>query len=163
MDPWPLKSRALTPSILWYQDDGFVVLRIMLIDVDKFFLDIDLERLKFSTIHNDNNYYLCLYLFGAIIPEKSIVLNLGRELRIKFTKAFKFLKWPRLEVSKFKNPQITIDKEKYEETKWTLRRVNLPEWDSIEEYKRRNNIVNILPADDSNDESDDERDAVLSD
>ncbi|CAG5095308.1 Protein of unknown function [Cotesia congregata] len=143
MDPWPLKSRALTPSILWYQDDGFVVLRIMLIDVDKFFLDIDLERLKFSTIHNDNNYYLCLYLFGAIIPEKSIVLNLGRELRIKFTKAFKFLKWPRLEVSKFKNPQITIDKEKYEETKWTLRRVNLP--------------------DDSNDESDDERDAVLSD
>ncbi|KAG8034546.1 hypothetical protein G9C98_007622 [Cotesia typhae] len=112
MDPWPLKSRALTPNILWYQDDGSVVLRIMLIDVDKFFLDIDLERLKFS---------------------------------------------------KYKNPQITMDKEKYEETVWTLRRVNLPEWDSIEEYKRRNNIVNILPADDSNDESDDERDAVLSD
>lgn len=51
MDPWPLKSRALTPNILWYQDDGSVVLRIMLIDVDKFFLDIDLERLKFRYVY----------------------------------------------------------------------------------------------------------------
>ncbi|XP_008547174.1 uncharacterized protein LOC103571005 [Microplitis demolitor] len=163
MNPAPLKNRALTPKILWYQDDGSIVFRIMLIDIEKFYLDVDLEHMKFSTIHNDKNYYLCLYFFGAVVPEKTSVTNLGREFQIRIPKAFKFLKWPRLELSKYRNPQITIDKEKFEETEWMIRTINRPPWDDFEEYKRQNNITNIKPGDDSDDESDDDRDYVLSD
>ncbi|KAK0179318.1 hypothetical protein PV327_005081 [Microctonus hyperodae] len=159
MNPLPLKSYVRTPKVVWYQADDRIVLRIMLAGVQKYSLNLDLDHIKFSTKHDDKLYYLCLYFFGAVIPEKTIHQNLGREIKIQIPKAHKFLKWLRLHDEKRKNPQITIDPDKIEDTTWVTRRIHERPWTDFEEYKRENKITNIMPAGSSSDSdsSDDER------
>lgn len=41
------KSNVITPNVVWYQNDDRVVLRIMLIDVDDYFLSVDYNHLRF--------------------------------------------------------------------------------------------------------------------
>lgn len=40
------------PKILWYQTDYHVHLRIQLIDVDKYYLRVDREKLQFRYLGN---------------------------------------------------------------------------------------------------------------
>lgn len=42
-----------------------------------------------STITNSEKYYICSYLFGTVIAEKTIHRNIGREVKITLVKAHK--------------------------------------------------------------------------
>ncbi|XP_043275479.1 uncharacterized protein [Venturia canescens] len=145
-----------TPKVIWYQTDVSVTLRIMLVDVDDYFLLVDEDHLRFSTTVNGRPYYLCLYLFGAIIPEKCSHRNTGTEIKVNLPKAHKWIRWMRLCLEKESNPHISADLEKlHDETiipKYFVKR----DWDDINEYKRQNNIVNIPPAEHSTDDSESE-------
>ncbi|KAF7997594.1 hypothetical protein HCN44_006165 [Aphidius gifuensis] len=166
MDMPSLKnSNVITPNVVWYQNDDRVVLRVMLIDVDDYFLAVDYNQLRFSTINNNKNYYLILNLFGAVIPEKTFHKNLGRELRIELPKAHRFLKWSRLVLNREKIPQISMDLDKVEIEQWKLKKPTIKhEWTDWNEYKRINNL-NIMPDVPSSDgeSSDDERFNLIED
>lgn len=43
----------------------------------------------FSTTVNSKNYYIYLYLFGTVIAEKTVHINLEREIKITLIKAHK--------------------------------------------------------------------------
>ncbi|XP_063972474.1 uncharacterized protein LOC135160164 [Diachasmimorpha longicaudata] len=157
MGPPMLKRRANLPKILWYQDDVKVVLRIMLVDVKKYFVDVDFDHVRFSTIHDDKVYYLSLYFFGTVVPEKTVNENTGREIRIQFVKAHKFYNWLRLEDTTERTRQIIPDPDKIvEESFDRISRVR--GWEDFETYKTMNklNIYPDVPSSDS-DESDDDR------
>ncbi|XP_034950920.1 uncharacterized protein [Chelonus insularis] len=162
-----LTNKFRTPTVYWYQTDNKIVLRIMLANVNKYFLFVDFDHIRYSTIHEDKSYYLCLYFFGAIIPGKIINLNLEREIRIHIPKAHKFLQWPRLQYHRSKPPQIMADPEKYDDIKLVFNTEDVFEasWDGLQENKEPREA--LMPAgfwsSDDDDESDDERDNILYD
>ncbi|XP_033227726.1 uncharacterized protein LOC117179758 [Belonocnema kinseyi] len=149
-----LKSNLNSPKIIWHQTDVVVVLQIQLCDIEKYYLRIDRERLNFSTCLNDKKYYVIINMYGAIIPEKCMHRNTGREIKVYIPKAHIGAEWLRLHLEKEKNPHIVSDPD----------RVTVPEWrrplprnfnaDSFEKYKRLNKIKNVRPDEPSSGEED---------
>ncbi|XP_076161345.1 putative ATP-dependent RNA helicase TDRD12 isoform X1 [Ptiloglossa arizonensis] len=152
-----LVSNLYSPKIIWYQTDVFVVIRILLQDVENYFLRVKCDYLLFSTTINGKNYYVCLYLFGAVVAEKTIHRNLGREIKVTLEKAHKWTEWLRLHVEKEKNPFIIADLDHLYKNNWHEAPLKI-ERESLAEYKRKNNITHIMPVVPSSDEeeSDDE-------
>ncbi|XP_047348376.1 putative ATP-dependent RNA helicase TDRD12 isoform X1 [Vespa velutina] len=146
-----------TPKIIWYQTDNTIGIRVMLQDVKDYFLRVEIDHLFFSTILNDKEYYLSLYLFGSVIPEETTHLNLEREIKINLIKAFKWLPWLRLLNNKEKFPYVVHDLERLYEPSWRKdekKRIVLDDEHKIAEYLR---TQNILPDDEyTNDEDSDE-------
>lgn len=157
-----LKSNLNTPKIMWHQTDLLVRVHILLVDVKKYYVRVDRDRLCFSTILNNTKYYVIINLFGAVIPEKCTNRNTGREIQIYIPKGHKGADWLRLQLEPEKNLMIVVDPD----------RVQVPEWRrplhsnisedmyerSFEEYKRHYKIRNVMPDEPSTDEgeSDDE-------
>ncbi|XP_031848297.2 putative ATP-dependent RNA helicase TDRD12 isoform X2 [Nomia melanderi] len=152
-----LVSKLCTPKILWYQTDNTVIVRILLQDVDKYFLHVECDHLLFSTTVNEKDYYVALYTFGAVVAEKTTHRNLGREIKITLVKGHKWTEWLRLHIEKEKNPLIVRDADHLYKNDWSRFPVRI-EGESFSEYKRRNNISQIMPDVPSTDEeeSDDE-------
>lgn len=148
-----LITKCSTPNILWYQTDVTVVIRILLPDVNKYYLRVECDNLLFSTKINSKNYYLCLYLFGVVFAEKTFHRNVGREIKVTLEKAQKCIEWLRLCVERTKNPLISIDPDHIHVDKSAIGGK-----ESFTQFRLRNNITNILPAASSTDEdeSDDE-------
>lgn len=162
----PLINKLQTPKIFWYQNDLTVTLRILLHDVKNYFLHIESDHFQFSTILNGKNYYICLHLFGTVIPEETSHVNVGREIKVYLNKAHKWISWLRLHFDKCKYVQIIADPEHLYQTNWTNDKQPLmfKENQDFSEYKRRNNIGQIMPLVPSSDEeeSDDDRyDAIF--
>nr|XP_003704021.1 PREDICTED: uncharacterized protein LOC100879039 [Megachile rotundata]XP_012142146.1 PREDICTED: uncharacterized protein LOC100879039 [Megachile rotundata] len=154
-----LISQLYTPKIAWYQTDVTVVIRILLQDVDNYFLQVKCDHLLFSTTVNSKHYYICLYLFGTVKAEGTTHINLGREIKITLVKAHKWTEWLRLHIDKEKNPLIVLDPDHIYKNKWTFASLRITEKkESFAEYKRRNNITQIMPdvPSSSEEESDDE-------
>ncbi|KAG7196656.1 hypothetical protein KM043_015994 [Ampulex compressa] len=109
-----------TPKIIWYQTDVTVVIRIMLYDLKDYFLRVMRDHLLFSTTMNDRDYYVCLYLFGTVMAEKTTHVNKGREIEVRLIKAHKWTMWLRLQIEKDKNPHIIADSANLYEIDWTM-------------------------------------------
>ncbi|XP_076654046.1 putative ATP-dependent RNA helicase TDRD12 [Halictus rubicundus] len=154
-----LISKSYTPKILWFQTDVTVVLRILLQDVDKYFLRVECDLLLFSTTVNEKDYYVTLYLFGAVVAEKTIHENIGREIKITLTKAHKWTEWLRLHIEEEKNVLIVVDPDHIYKNNW-LEDIRKIDRESFAEYKRRNNITNIMPDVPSTDEEESDDDAM---
>ncbi|XP_076674818.1 uncharacterized protein LOC143372501 isoform X2 [Andrena cerasifolii] len=91
-----------------------------------------------------------------LVAEKTTHVNLGREIKVTLFKAHKWTAWLRLQIENEKNPLITSDPDYLCKDKWfTPLKI---EGESFTEYKRRNNITNIMPDVPSTDgeESDDD-------
>ncbi|XP_017886096.1 uncharacterized protein LOC108628587 [Ceratina calcarata] len=148
-----LVTKCSSPNILWYQTDITVIIRILLPDVNKYYLRVECDHLLFSTKVNSKNYYLCLYLFGVVFAEKTSHRNTGREIKITLQKAQRWIKWLRLYVERTKNPLINVDTDHIHADECIIK-----ERESFTQFKLRNNITNIMPDVPSSDEaeSDDE-------
>ncbi|XP_076232530.1 putative ATP-dependent RNA helicase TDRD12 isoform X2 [Calliopsis andreniformis] len=109
-----------TPNIVWYQTDITVVIRILLHDLDEYYLRVECDHLLFSATLNGKQYYVCLYLFGAVVAEKTTHFNLGREIKITLFKAHKWTDWLRLHIEKEKNPAIILDPDHLYKTNWSI-------------------------------------------
>ncbi|KAK2579247.1 hypothetical protein KPH14_008213 [Odynerus spinipes] len=155
MDCPALTSSLYTPKIIWYQTDVAVILRVMLQDVKNYFLRVEADHLQFSTIINDKGYYISLYLFGSVIPEKTTHINMEREIKINLMKAFKWAGWLRLQASKQKIPHIALDPDHIYETNWTKDVFVYDAENGLAAFARRNNI-NIMPDVPSTDEEESE-------
>ncbi|CAL7946838.1 unnamed protein product [Xylocopa violacea] len=153
-----LVTKCYTPKILWYQTDVTVIIRILLQDVAEYFLRVECDHLLFSTITNSKNYYICLYLFGTVVAEKTTHINKGREIKITLVKAHKWTEWLRLSIETEKNPMISLDPDHIYKPDWIMDSLKNTERESFTEYKRRHNITQIMPDVPSTDEeeSDDE-------
>ena len=138
-----LISKLYSPKVLWGQNDVTVVIRILLHDVHEYYLRVECDHLLFSTTLNEKNYCICLQLFGTIVAEKTTHVNLGREIKVTLFKAHKWTSWLRLQIENEKNPLITSDPDYLCKDKW-FTPLKL-EGESFTEYKRRNNITNIMP------------------
>ncbi|XP_072765611.1 putative ATP-dependent RNA helicase TDRD12 [Anoplolepis gracilipes] len=156
-----LISNYSTPTILWYQTDLTVIIRIQLIDVSDYYLRVEDDHLIFSTEANNTKYHLILYLFGPIISEKTVHKNLGREIKINLTKTHKWLPWLRLITSREKNLFISYDTDHIQDAENVKRKNNFKYKETIEEYKRRNHIKYLMPAGMSSDEEDSDDDDDL--
>ncbi|XP_011313187.1 putative ATP-dependent RNA helicase TDRD12 [Fopius arisanus] len=155
MDPPMLRRQANLPKILWHQDHVKVVLRILLAGVKNYFVKVDIDHIQFSTYHDGREYYVILYFFGAIVPEKTINENLGREIRVQVIKAHKHYNWLRLERGKEKIFQIISDPEKIEaESFCTV-------WNDCKNTKELNIYPDVPSSND--DDSDDERYHLIED
>ncbi|XP_029052710.1 uncharacterized protein LOC114880642 [Osmia bicornis bicornis] len=154
-----LISKLHTPKIVWYQTDITVVIRVLLQDVNNYFLHVECDHLLFSTTINSRHYYICLYLFGTIVAEKTTHINKGREIKITLIKAHKWTEWLRLHIDKEKNPLITADPDHIYKSSWTMGPLRF-EKESFAEYKRRNNITQIMPDVPSSDEEESDDDAM---
>ncbi|XP_012056707.1 PREDICTED: uncharacterized protein LOC105619800 [Atta cephalotes] len=150
-----LVSDYRNPTIKWYQTDLSVVISIQLIDVSDYYLRIENGCLQFSTEINGKKYYLILYLFGAVVAEKTVHKNLVREIKIYLLKALKWYPWLRLIKSKEKNPLISYDSERIEETNHVR---NTYDIGRFERYKREHNISYLMPVVPSSDEEESEDD-----
>ncbi|KAG6800088.1 hypothetical protein HZU73_04368 [Apis mellifera caucasica] len=153
-----LVSKYFTPKIIWYQTDTTVIVRILLQDIKEYFLRVKYDHLLFSTTVNSKNYYIYLYLFGTVIAEKTIHINLEREIKITLIKAHKWTEWLRLCIEKERNPLISVDSAHIYKRDWIIDSLKNIERESFAEYKRRHNITQIMPDVPSTDEeeSDDE-------
>ncbi|XP_076277876.1 uncharacterized protein LOC143207881 [Lasioglossum baleicum] len=154
-----LISKLYTPKILWYQTDVTVVLRILLQDVVKYFLHVECDHLLFSTTVNEKDYYVTLYLFGTVVAEKTIHENKEREIKITLAKAHKWTEWLRLHIEEEKNVLIVADPDRLYKNNW-LEDIRKIDRESFAEYKRRNNITNIMPDVPSTDEEESDDDAM---
>ncbi|KAL6439197.1 hypothetical protein ACFW04_003850 [Cataglyphis niger] len=162
-----LISNYSTPKITWYQTDLTVVIRIHLIDISNYYLQVEDDHFLFSTEANDkkystNNkkYHLILYLFGPVISEKTVHKNVGREIKIYLTKACKWYPWLRLIISREKNPFISYDTDHICDADNVRKKNNFKARESIEEYKRRNHIKHIMAVVPSSDEEDSDEDYI---
>lgn len=152
-----LVTKLLTPKTIWYQTDLTVVLRVMLQEVEDYYLHVTSDHLVFSTTANSKDYCLLLYLFGPVIAGGTAHKNTGREIKITLTKAHKWLDWPRLEMSDEKNSMISFDMDHLEDRNWSKNLIK-PKEMSVQEYKNKNYLNYIKPDVPSSDEeeSDDE-------
>lgn len=115
----------------------------------------------FSTTVNSKNYYIYLYLFGTVIAEKTVHINLEREIKITLIKAHKckiiiylffilflsflfiiFIKligteWLRLCIEKERNPLISVDSAHIYKHDWIIDSLK-----NIGNYKTYN-VINI--------------------
>ncbi|KAI4495305.1 hypothetical protein M0804_001506 [Polistes exclamans] len=152
MDCPPLVNLFNNPKIIWYQTDITIIIRIILQDVKDYFLRVEVDHLQFSTILNDKEYYVNLYLFGSVVPEKTTHINLEREIKINLTKAFKWLPWLRLQINKEKCPYIILDTEHLYETNYSMdenRLIMIDESPKLAESLRKENILPEIVDDDS--------------
>lgn len=149
-----LISKYNTPKICWYQTDLTVIISIQLIDVPKYYLQVQNDHLLFSTKINGKEYHFILYLFGPVLSEKTLHKNVGREIKIYLTKALKWFPWLRLIISKEKNPFITYDTDHVYDADNILKKSY--QAGRFQEYKRLNNILCIKPDVPSSDEEDSE-------
>ncbi|XP_051167098.1 uncharacterized protein LOC127285237 [Leptopilina boulardi] len=158
-----LISDLKMPKILWHQTDYYVNLHIQLVDVDKYYLRVDRDQLLFSTIVNDEKYYITLNLFGAVVPEETITTKTGREVRIKIVKGYTGTDWLRLQSEPEKNPMILLDPDRI--IKHEKKRIQHPvTWEAgklVEEYKRLNNVQYIRPDEPSSDEGGESEDEIF--
>ncbi|XP_070170360.1 uncharacterized protein [Polyergus mexicanus] len=155
-----LISNYSTPKISWYQTDLTVIIRIHLIDVSNYYLRVKDDYLLFSTEINSKKYYLILYLFGAVISEKTVHKNVGREIKIYLTKTLKWYPWLRLIISREKNSFISYDTDHIHDADNVRKKNIFKARESIEEYKRRNFIEHIMPVVPSSDEEDSDDDQL---
>lgn len=110
-----LVSNFFIPRIIWCQSDITVIVRILLIDVRRYYLRVESNCLCFRYLHvknhiyhgmqpnkpllyfsttvNDKHYYLILHLFGPVKAEKTVHKNLGREIKICLTKELKCIQY----------------------------------------------------------------------
>ncbi|KAK9301090.1 hypothetical protein QLX08_006428 [Tetragonisca angustula] len=153
-----LVSKYHTPKIVWYQTDTTVIVRILLHDIKEYFLHVECDHLLFSTTTDSKEYYICLYLFGTIVAEKTVHRNLEREIKITLVKAHKWTEWLRLYIQKEKNPLISLDPNHIYKLDWITEALRNRERENFTEYKRRNHVTQIMPVVPSSDEeeSDDE-------
>ncbi|XP_077274766.1 putative ATP-dependent RNA helicase TDRD12 isoform X2 [Temnothorax americanus] len=142
-------SNYSSPAIKWHQTDLTVVICIQLTDVSDYYLRVEGTRLQFSTKTNDKEYYLILHLFGAVIAEKTVHKNVGREIKIYLVKGLKWYSWLRLIKSKEKHPLISYNLEHIRETDHVEKPFDVGRF---ERYKREHNIQNIMPVVPSSDE-----------
>ncbi|XP_015176875.1 PREDICTED: uncharacterized protein LOC107066599 isoform X2 [Polistes dominula] len=135
MDCPPLVNLFNNPKIMWYQTDTTIVIRIMLQDVKDYFLKVEVDHLQFS-----------------VVPEKTIHVNLEREIKIILIKAFKWLPWLRLQYHKEKSPYIILDTEHLYETNYSMdenRLIMIDESPKLAESLRKENILPEIVDDDS--------------
>ncbi|OAD60172.1 hypothetical protein WN48_06310, partial [Eufriesea mexicana] len=153
-----LVCKYYTPKIIWYQTDTTVIIRILLQDVEKYFLRVQCDQLLFSTTIHSKCYSVSLNLFGTVIAEKTTHINLRREIKVALVKAHKWAEWLRLCIETGKNPLIVLDPEHIYKHDWMTVSFQNRERESFTEYKLRNNITQIMPDVPSSDEeeSDDE-------
>ncbi|XP_014230320.1 uncharacterized protein LOC106654807 [Trichogramma pretiosum] len=154
-----LTSTFKTPRVYWYQNDCAIFIRIMLVDVEKYYLKVDCDSLIFRTSCNDQKYFWGINLCGTVIAEKTSHKNVGREIKICLIKAHKWNDWPRLQMNMEKNQFILRDPDHIVKKSWDNPYANAGERESFAEYKKRMNITNIGPPEssDSGSESDDEK------
>ncbi|XP_029161501.1 putative ATP-dependent RNA helicase TDRD12 [Nylanderia fulva] len=145
-----LVNKYSIPKIIWYQTDLTVTIRIQLIDVSNYYLRVEDNHLLFSTKTNDKKYYLVLYLFGAVISEKTVHKNVGREIKIYLTKALKWFPWLRLILSKERNQYISYDKDNIDEENIQKKKINF----GVRKYDQQN-IMPVVPSSEE-EESEDE-------
>ncbi|XP_011136667.1 putative ATP-dependent RNA helicase TDRD12 isoform X2 [Harpegnathos saltator] len=148
-----LVSNFCTPKVIWSQSDLTVIIRVILIDVADYYLRVEDNYLYFSTVTNGKSYYLILQLFGAVIAEKTLHKNVGREIKIYLTKGLKWFQWLRLIVSKEKDPLIAYDLDSISEKEYVKK--NLLVCGTVEEIKCRYNKTYIRPPIDEESDSDD--------
>ncbi|XP_012287163.1 uncharacterized protein LOC105703379 [Orussus abietinus] len=146
------------PKIMWYQTDVTVVIRVMLCDVTDYYLCIKDDHFQFSTIVDNNKYYIGFNLFGTVIEEETTHENLGREIKITLYKAHKWIPWLKLHADDCKYPQILLDPERLYQPVWVTAKKNVEVREDFAKYKRRHKITQIMPDVPSTDEeeSDDE-------
>ncbi|XP_078045099.1 putative ATP-dependent RNA helicase TDRD12 [Augochlora pura] len=154
-----LVSELYSPKILWYQTDVTVVIRILLQDVGDYYLRVECDHLLFSCTINGKDYYVILYLCGTVVAEKTMHENKGRELKITLRKAHKWTEWPRLHIETEKKSLIVPDMDHLYKPCW-LDDSNRIERESFAEYKRRNNISQIMPDVPSSDEEESDDDVM---
>ncbi|XP_066596436.1 prostaglandin E synthase 3-like [Prorops nasuta] len=160
-----LTATSNSPNIIWYQTDISVFLRIMVCDIKNYFLEVKNDRLLFSATVDGKEYYVCLYLFGTVLPERTRHRNVGSEIKITLEKSFKWLDWLRLQESKEKNIFISHDADHVQETNYEINRYRISyDYENFSEYKRLHNIDQIMPEsalDDSCDSEDEIMDEIL--
>nr|XP_033323246.1 uncharacterized protein LOC117218748 [Megalopta genalis] len=154
-----LISRLYSPKILWFQTDVTVIIRILLQDVDNYYLHVECDHLLFSCTINGKDYYVILYLFGTVVAEKTMHENIGREIKITLTKAHKWTEWLRLHIETEKKPLIVSDTDHLYKPCWLEDAAKI-ERESFAEYKRRNNISQIMPDVPSTDEEESDDDVM---
>lgn len=147
-----LISDYSSPIIKWHQTDLTIVISIQLTDITDYYLRVEEDCLQFSTKTNERKYYLILQLFGAVIAEKTVHKNVGREIKIYLMKGLKWFPWLRLIKLKEKNPLISYNLDYIQDTE--IRKTY--DVNKFERYKREHDIKYIMPAGSSSDEEESE-------
>ncbi|KAI4488649.1 hypothetical protein M0802_011465 [Mischocyttarus mexicanus] len=164
MDCPPLVNLFNNPKIIWYQTDIKIVIRIILQDVKDYFLKVEVDHLQFSTVLNNKEYYVNLYLFGSVVPEQTTHVNLEREIKINLIKAFKWLPWLRLQITKEKCPCIIPDTEHLYESNYSKNESSLltnDEYPNLAERLRKENVMPDMDFDNDGDSSDEWMDDIF--
>lgn len=74
------------PKLCWRQNKEFVIIKILLIGVEKYDIEIKERCLKFSAISNDTQYGFDLELYGVINTKQSSHENKGQYILVKLGK-----------------------------------------------------------------------------
>ncbi|XP_046735957.1 uncharacterized protein LOC124405255 [Diprion similis] len=144
MDCPMLISNLRKPRIYWYQTDAEIVIRIILHDVEDYFLSVRTDELEFSTSLEGIDYYIYLYLFGAVIAEKTIHKTTGRELTVYLQKVQKWTPWPRLLYSSIAYPHVYVDLDHLASIK-PKKDIDWNEREDFATFKRKHDISYIRP------------------
>ncbi|XP_058799192.1 uncharacterized protein LOC131668777 [Phymastichus coffea] len=155
-----LISKYRTPKIFWYQTDNAVHVRIMLSNVEKYRISVDSDTFKFTTVVDAIPYFLGLKLCGTVIAEKTSHLMLGREVKVCFIKAHKWTDWPRLQLSRVRNPLIIVDPDHVVKKDWNNPYASFDERETFSEYRKRMGISNVPPPESTDEDSDSDDEKV---
>lgn len=89
----PVKDQTKTnehelpkPKLCWRQNDEFVIIKILLIGVEKYNIEMKERCIKFNTINHDTQYGFDLELYGVIDTKKSSHENKGQYILVKLRK-----------------------------------------------------------------------------
>lgn len=74
------------PKLCWRQNNEFVIIKILLIGLEKYDIEIKERCLKFSAITNDTQYGFDLELYGVISTKKSSHESKGQYILVKLGK-----------------------------------------------------------------------------
>lgn len=74
------------PKLCWRQNNEFVVVKILLIGVEKYNIEIQERCIKFDAVSNDTQYGFDLELYGVIDTKKSSHENKGQYIIVKLGK-----------------------------------------------------------------------------
>lgn len=74
------------PKLVWRQTKTTVTIKINLIGVEHYSLEMKDKSMKFQTWHNDTNYEFEFELLGVIVPKKSVHSNKGQYIQVNLVK-----------------------------------------------------------------------------
>lgn len=77
------------PKLCWRQNIEFVVIKILLIGVEKYNIEIQERCIKFNAVNHDTQYGFDLELYGFIDTKKSSHENKGQYILVKLGKVLK--------------------------------------------------------------------------